>query len=135
MENNETHPHGEITEKIIGVFFDVHNELGPGFLESVYHLSFAIALEQSGLKVQSDFEVPVFFRGFKVGDFEADIVVEDAVLLELKAVREFDPAHEAQILNYLRATRFEVGLLMNFGPKPKFRRFAYANERKRLPEK
>ncbi len=112
----------------------MYNELGPGFLESVYHQSFAIALEQSGLRVHSDLEVPVFFRGYKVGDFEADIIVEDTVLLELKAVREFDPAHEAQILNYLRATKFEVGLLMNFGPKPKFRRFAYANERKRLPE-
>lgn len=123
--------HEELTEKIIGVFYDVYNELGHGFLESVYHKAMVVALTQVGLTVVSKPQVPVFFRGELVGDFEADVVVEGKVLLELKSARELDPAHEAQTLNYLRATPIEVGLLMNFGPKPKFRRLAFANERKR----
>ena len=120
-----------LTGKIIGIFFDVYNELGHGFLESVYHKSFVFALEQAGMNVQSKVPVPVYFRGRLVGEFVADILVEDKVLLELKAARELDAAHEAQTLNYLRATPIEIGFLMNFGPKPKFRRFVFANDRKR----
>ncbi len=123
--------HEELTEKVIGVFYDVYNELGHGFLESVYHKAMVLALRHVGLAVESDVKIPVYFRGQLVGEFEADILVEDKVLLELKAARELDPAHEAQTLNYLRATPIEIGLLMNFGPKPKFRRLAFANDRKR----
>lgn len=126
--------HEELTEKIIGVFYDVYNELGYGFLESVYHTAMVFALRAARLSVESDAKIPVFFRGQLVGMFEADIVVEKTVLLELKAARELDPAHEAQTLNYLRATPIEIGLLMNFGPKAKFRRMAFANERKRYRE-
>ena len=122
--------HEELTRKIVGVFYEVYNELGQGFLESVYEGAMEIALAEAGLKVERQVPVPVWFRGRQVGDFKADLLVEGLVILELKAVRAFDPSHEAQLLNYLRATQIEVGLLLNFGPKPEFKRFAYDNERK-----
>ncbi|HKO62956.1 MAG TPA: GxxExxY protein, partial [Pyrinomonadaceae bacterium] len=122
--------HGELTQKIIGVFFEVYNELGHGFLESVYQRSFAVALSAHGLDVLTKIEVPVWFRGQQVGDFEADMLVERSVLLELKAGRALDSAHEAQLLNYLRATEIEVGLLFGFGVRPEFKRLAYDNKRK-----
>lgn len=124
--------HKELTETIIGVFFEVYNELGHGFLESVYENAFEAALTSKGLDVRRQIEVPVWFRGCKVGDFVADVLVERSVLLELKAVRTLDSSHEAQLLNYLRATEIEVGLLFNFGIKPEFKRLAYDNSRKRV---
>jgi GxxExxY protein len=127
---SEEYRYEALTEKIIGVFYEVYNELGAGFLEIVYHRAMVVALRQSGLTAESEVSVPVFFRGVQVGDFSADILVENAVLLELKAVRDFEAAHEAQLLNYLRATKIEIGLLMNFGPKPRFKRLAFANDRK-----
>jgi|SRR6185503_3745252 len=120
-----------LTQKIIGVFYEVYNELGPGFLESVYHKSLVLALDSAGLNVCSPVVIPVFFRGHQVGDFEGDILVEKSVLLELKAARALDPAHQAQLLNYLRATGIEVGLLLNFGPKPEFKRLAYGSLKKK----
>ena len=122
--------HGQLTEKIIGVFYEVYNELGHGFLESVYEGAMLIALIESGLKTANQVPTPVWFRGRMVGDFKADILVERAVILELKAARALESAHEAQLLNYLRATDIEVGLLLNFGVKPQFRRLAYDNDRK-----
>jgi len=124
--------HRELTEKIIGVFYDVYNELGHGFLESVYEEAMAIALGQAGLQVERQVPLKVIFRGEVVGDFRADVVVEGAVILELKAVSGIDPAHEAQLLNYLRATEIEVGLLMNFGPRPQFKRLVFENARKQI---
>ena len=121
-----------LTQKIIGVFFDVYNELGPGFLESVYQKSLALALESTDLTVRSRIDIPVWFRGHQVGDFEADLLVEKCVLLELKAARALDSSHQAQLLNYLRATEIEVGLLLNFGPKPEFKRLAFDNRKKRV---
>ena len=120
----------ELTEKIIGVFYEVYNELGHGFLESVYVKAFDIALTSKGLSVSRKIEVPVWFRGQKIGDFEADMLVNRCVLLELKAGRGLVPAHEAQLLNYLRATEIEVGILFSFGLKPEFKRLAYDNARK-----
>ncbi|MBX9622433.1 MAG: GxxExxY protein [Gemmataceae bacterium] len=124
-------PHRDLTERVIGAFFDVYNELGFGFLESVYHRSMVLALTAAGLHADSEAKLPVYFRGEPVGDFEADVLVERAVILELKAADDFCPAHEAQLLNYLKASTVEVGLLMNFGPKPRFRRLAFSNDRKR----
>ena len=121
-----------LTRNIIGVFYDVYNELGAGFLESVYQKSLALALESAGFKVCRRVDIPVWFRGQQVGQFEADLLVENCVLLELKAARALDPAHEAQLLNYLRATNIEVGLLLNFGPRPVIKRLAYDNVRKTL---
>jgi len=116
--------HEEITEKIIAACFDVSNELGAGFLESVYEKALLIALMDRGLNAQSQVPLQVTFRGQIVGDFFADIVVENKILLELKAVKNLAPEHQAQTINYLKATRIEIGLLVNFGnPKLEYRRF------------
>jgi GxxExxY protein len=122
--------HAELTELIIGVFYDVYNELGFGFLESVYRKSLQLALREKNLKVEAEVAVPVFFRGINVGDFRADLVVNDCILLELKTAETIIVAHEAQLLNYLRATALEVGLILNFGPKAQVRRLLFDNERK-----
>ena len=122
--------HAELTETIIEVFFDVYNELGFGFLESVYRKSLQLALREKSLKVEAEVAVPVFFRGINVGDFRADLVVNDSVLLELKTAESIIIAHEAQVLNYLRATALEIGLTLNFGPKAQVRRLLFDNNRK-----
>ena len=124
--------HSEITDKIIKVFFEVYNELGHGFLESVYERSLEIGLASLGLKVCRQIQIPVWFRGQPVGDFTADMLVADCVLLELKAARALDSSHQAQLLNYLRATEIEVGLLLNFGLKPEFKRLIFDNPRKAI---
>jgi GxxExxY protein len=126
--------HSDLTEKIIGVFYDVYNELGHGFLESTYAEALLVALEESGLKTAREVPVPVWFRGRKVGQYYADLIVENAVLLELKAARTLESAHEAQLLHYLRATEVEVGLLLNFGLRPQFRRRLFDNARKKIRE-
>jgi GxxExxY protein len=125
--------HAELTEKIIGIFYEVYNELGHGSLESVYQKALVIALREAGLRADEHIAAPVYFRGRLVGDFDADVLVEAVVPLELKAARAIDPGHEAQLLNYLRATTLEVGLLLNFGPHPQVKRMAFANSRKKLP--
>ena len=122
--------HKELTGKIIGVFYDVYNELGHGFLESVYQKSLGLALQAIGLQVCWPISIPVWFRGHQVGHFEGDMLVERSVLLELKAVRALEGSHQAQLLNYLRATDIEVGLLLNFGVKSEFRRLLFDNSRK-----
>lgn len=124
-------PHRDLTQQIIGAFYDVYNELGFGFLEIVYHRAMVIALRDLGLLAEPKVVLPVFFRGHQVGDFEADIFVGRAVILEVKAADEFCPAHQAQILNYLKASTIEIGLLLNFGPRPGLKRLAFSNERKR----
>ncbi len=127
--------HRELTNKIIGTFYEVYNELGHGFIESVYEKSLAIALRENGHEVFQQVDVPVWFRGNQVGDFEADLLVDRLVILELKSARALDPAHVAQLLNYLRATDIEIGLLLNFGPKPELKRLAFDNSRKQTAVK
>jgi len=122
--------HRELTQKIVGVFYEVYNELGHGFLESVYQKSLILALNEAGLMVHSPVDIPVWFRGRQVGDFEADVLVEKCVLLELKAASAIHNSHQAQLLNYLRATDIEIGLLLNFGVKPEFKRLVFDNLRK-----
>jgi GxxExxY protein len=135
MEKQESRlKHSALSEKIIGVFYDVYNELGHGFLESTYAQALLVALEESGLRAAREVPVPVWFRGRKVGQYFADLIVEDLVLLELKAARTLESAHEAQLLHYLRATNVEVGLLLNFGLRPQFRRLLFDNERKKIRE-
>lgn len=124
-------PHRDVTERVIGVFYDVYNELGFGFLESVYHRAMLLALRAAGMSAVGKVKLPVFFRGQAVGDFEADILVERAVILELKAAEALAPEHESQLLNYLKASAVEVGLLLNFGPRPRLKRMAFSNDRKR----
>lgn len=116
--------HEALTEKILKACFEVSNELGSGFLESVYTKALLVILREMGLKVQSQVPINVKFRGVSVGDFFADILVEDCVILELKAVKKLMPEHMAQVINYLNATGIDVGLLINFGnPKLEYRRF------------
>jgi len=126
--------HSELTAKIIRVFYDVYNELGHGFMESTYAGAMAVALEEAGRRAGREFSVPVWFRGRKVGQYFADFVVNHTILLELKAARSIESAHEAQLLHYLRATETEVGLLLNFGLRPQFRCLLFDNERKRIRE-
>src|SRR5437879_1527242 len=113
--------HSKLTEKVIGVFYDVYNHFGRGFLESVYQRSMQIALQEIGIKADVEVAIPVFFRGQNVGDFRADMIIDDTVLVELKVSRSLDPAHEAQFIHYLRSTPLEVGLLFNFGAKAEFK--------------
>jgi len=124
--------HCDLTDRIIGVFYDLYNELGHGFLESTYSEAMALALTESGLANAREVPVPVWFRGRKVGQYFADLVVESPVLLELKVSRTLESAHEAQLLHYLKSTEIEVGLLFNFGPRPQFRRLLFDNERKKI---
>jgi GxxExxY protein len=93
--------HRDLTDKIIGTFYEVYNELGFGFLESVYEEAMLMALRAKSLRVEQQVPIPVWFRGRKIGNFEADLIVEDIIILELKAVRCLDEAHQAQLLNYL----------------------------------
>ena len=123
--------HEETTGKIIQAFYEVYNELGHGFLESVYQQAMYMVLTGLGAKVEYEFPISVWFRGQAVGKFEADLLVNDCVIVELKGARNLDPAHEAQLLNYLRATDIEVGLVLNSGPKAQFKRFAFENSRKK----
>lgn len=123
--------HSELTDKIIGAFYDVYNELGHGFLESTYTSAMTLALQERGLAVAREVPVPVGFHGRKIGQYFADILVDGTILLELKAARTLEPAHEAQLLHYLRATEIEIGLLLNFGLRPQFRRLIFDNERKK----
>jgi GxxExxY protein len=123
--------HGEITRKILVTFFEVYNELGSGFLESVYHEALSRALGAKGMRVEREVGVDVFFRRAVIGRFYADMVVDDRVIIELKAARTLAPEHEAQLLHYLRGTAMEVGLLLNFGPRPQFKRLVFSNSLKR----
>ena len=107
--------HKELTDRIIGICFQVMNELGVGFVESVYHRALVIALRDAGLEVKSQVPLSVSFRGQVVGEFRADLLVEDAVLVELKAVVKILPEHKAQSINYLKACGLKVALLINFG--------------------
>jgi GxxExxY protein len=122
--------HSELTGKILGAFFKVHQELGYGFSEKVYENSLVILLEEMGLKTEPQMELPVYFHGQKVGEYKADIIVNDVVLLELKAADKIVEDHASQLLNYLKATKIEVGLVLNFGRTAEFRRKVYDNERK-----
>jgi len=115
--------HEALTGKILEACFEVSNELGAGFLESVYQNALLMALRQKGLSVKPQYPLSVEFRGEVVGQFYADILVDDFVIVELKAVTALAPEHSAQVINYLKATGIEVGLLVNFGrPKVEFKR-------------
>jgi len=124
--------HSDITEVIGKGFFHVYNTLGYGFLEKVYENALALTLRKRGLAVGQQVPVKVYFEGEQVGDYFADLMVAGCVIVELKAAEAIDASHEAQLLNYLKATDIEVGLLLNFGPKAAFRRKVFANDRKKV---
>jgi GxxExxY protein len=125
-------PLASITDPIIAAFFDVYNEIGYGYVESVYHTCLTIALRGRGLLTHQELPLEVFFRGRIVARFRADLVVERSVIVELKSCRTILPEHEVQIMNYLRCTAVEVGLILNFGPKPQIKRSIFTNDRKLL---
>jgi len=122
--------HKELSEKIIKAFYAVYNTMGYGFLEKVYRNAMSIELQQMGLKVVPEAKISVYYYNQIVGEYFADLVVEDTIVVELKAVSAIGEDHKAQLLNYLKATSYEVGLLFNFGPKPDISRKAYDNDRK-----
>lgn len=123
--------HADITDKILFAFFKrVYPALGYGFLEKVYRNSMAIVLREQGLKVEMEHPIPVYFEKQLVGEYFCDLLVENKVIVELKVAEGIREEHEAQVLNYLRATPFEVGMLLNFGKTAEFKRLAYDNVRK-----
>jgi len=126
--------HENLTGQIIKAFYKVYNELGYGFLERVYEKALALELESMGIRVGRQQPIKVYYLGREVGDYYADLIVEGLVIIELKCAEALCQAHEAQLLNYLKATDVEVGLLLNFSPKPAFRRKIFTNDKKRHRE-
>ncbi len=122
--------HKDLTDSIIKTFYDVYNELGYGFLERVYQNAMVYELSSRGFHVQPQKQIKVYYKDKEVGDYFADILVNDMVILELKAAEALVVEFEYQLLNYLRGTDVEVGLLLNFGKKPEFRRKVFENARK-----
>jgi GxxExxY protein len=112
----------ELTENVIGCAYRVHKELGPGFLEKVYENAMRIELEEAGLRAKQQHPIPVKYHGTLVGDFFADLLVDDCLIVELKAVQNLAKEHEVQVVNYLAATGIEDGLLLNFGSSVEVRR-------------
>lgn len=131
MNNQVELKHKDVTEKILHAFYKiVYPQLGYGFLEKVYENAMVLSLASLGLKVEQQARILVYFQNQVVGEYFSDLLVNDVVLVELKAVSRLLAEHEAQLLNYLRATPYEVGLLLNFGPKPDFKRKIYENYHK-----
>ena len=120
--------HTEITSLIIKGFYTVYNRLGFGFLEKVYQNALIIELRKLNLDCVPNKPIEVYYDGYKVGLYYADIVVNNCVIIENKASEDLCPAHEAQLINYLKATEFEVGILLNFGQKPSFKRKVFSKE-------
>ncbi len=118
MINTDNYKHSEITERIIKAFYKVYNTLGYGFLEKVYANSLLIELNSMGLSVEKQEQIKVYYEDIEVGEYFADLIVEECVILELKATESLCEEHEFQLINYLKATEIEVGLLLNFGKKP-----------------
>jgi GxxExxY protein len=118
--------HEDLTRQVIGAFFDVYNELGFGYVEAVYQRALAIALERRAIPHIRERALDVYYCGEKVGSYRADVVVDDRVLLELKVAERIHPLHEAQVLNYLKGTGLRVGLVLNFGPNPTFKRLIFS---------
>ena len=120
----------ELTEKIIGIFYKVYNKLGYGFLEKVYENAMLIEFKKEGIPAVAQFPIKVLYEEEIVGEYYADILIATKVIVEIKAVKNLLTEHEAQLLNYLKATDIEVGLLLNFGPKPEIKRKVFDNFRK-----
>lgn len=112
----------ELSDQVIGAFFDVYNALGTGFLESVYEAALLIELRGRGLDVEQQRPLQVRYRNAIIGEFRVDLLAEGRLILEIKAVSQLAPSHEAQLVNYLKASGVPLGLLLNFGPKPQFKR-------------
>lgn len=124
------HLHEDLTEKVIRCFYKVYNTLGFGFLEKVYHNALVHELQEQGIECKSQFPIKVMYGNRVVGEYFADILVEEVLILELKVAEVLCEEHEFQLINYLKATNIEIGLLLNFGKKPEVRRKIFTNDRK-----
>jgi GxxExxY protein len=128
--SSSLYKHSDLTEQIIGAFYAVYSTLGCGFLENVCVKALMIELKKRGLNVRDEFPIHVYYDSQLVGEYFADLVVNELIILEIKAAKDLAIEHEAQLLNYLKATPYEVGLLLNFGPKPETKRRSFDNNRK-----
>jgi len=120
----------ELTDQIIKIFYRVYNKLGYGFLEKIYENALMIELKEEKIVAVAQAPIQVFYKGQILGEYFADILADNKVIIEIRAAKNLMEEHEAQLLNYLKATNIEVGLLLNFGPKPEVRRKAFDNKRK-----
>ncbi len=127
MINSDNYKHSDITEKIIKAYYKVYNTLGYGFLEKVYENALYIELRAMDLFVEKQKQIKVYYEGKEVGEYFADLVVAECVIVELKAAESLCEEHEFQLINYLKATEIEVGLLLNFGKKPEFKRKVFSH--------
>jgi GxxExxY protein len=122
----------ELTDKILRIYYKVYNELGYGFLEKVYHNALLIELNQNGLNYESKKQLKVYYSGHEVGEYYPDIIINNSIILEIKASEILAYENECQLINYLRSTEIEIGLLLNFGKKPEFKRKYFTNDRKKI---
>ncbi|MFT5858178.1 MAG: GxxExxY protein [Flavobacteriaceae bacterium] len=125
--NDNNYKHAEMTEQVIKAFYKVYNVLGYGFLEKVYENALCIELKKLGFDVEKQQPIEVYYEDIIVGKYYADLIVNDIVILELKAAKNISYEHESQLVNYLKATDIEVGLLLNFGESPQVKRKVYSN--------
>jgi GxxExxY protein len=127
----KNYPHQELTKSIIGIYYNVYNELGYGFLEKVYHRAMIIELNKNGYEVEHEKKIEVFYKNEVVGIYIPDLIINKSVILELKCVEYLIEAHENQLINYLKATECEVDLVLNFGKDPQFKRKIFTNDLKK----
>jgi GxxExxY protein len=127
--------HKEITDKVLKTFYQVYNELGFGFLERVYQNAMFYELKAQGFICETEKPIKVYYKNLLVGEYRADIIIDNKVILELKASEVLVYENELQLINYLKATEIEVGLLLNFGQKPEFKRKIFTNENKKIAQK
>ena len=127
----KNYPHQELTKSIIGIYYNLYNELGYGFLEKVYHRAMIIELNKNGYEVEHEKKIDVFYKNEVVGTYIPDLIINKSVILELKCVEYLIEAHENQLINYLKATECEVGLVLNFGKDPQFKRKIFTNDLKK----
>ena len=127
----KNYPHQELTKSIIGIYYNVYNELGYGFLEKVYHRAMIIELNKNGYEVEHEKKIDVFYKNEVVGTYIPDLIINKSLILELKCVEYLIEAHENQLINYLKATECEVGLVLNFGKDPQFKRKIFTNDLKK----
>ncbi|MEO8665457.1 MAG: GxxExxY protein [Ignavibacteria bacterium] len=126
--------HKEITDKILKCFYEVYTKLGYGFLERIYKNAMHYELNSSGIMCESEKQIKVFYKGNLMGDYYSDLIVDNKVIVELKTCESLREEHEWQLINYLRSTDIEVGLLLNFGKKPEFKRKLFTNNLKKIKD-
>ena len=124
--------HKKLSDSILKIYYEVYNNLGYGFLEKVYQNAMYLELKSQGYNVEPQKQIKVYYKEMVVGEYYADLLIDNTIILELKACECLMDAHKAQLINYLRATDIEVGMLLNFGETPEFKRFIYTNDRKNL---